>query len=233
MLDCIILAGGLGTRLREFVPDKPKPLAPINGVPFLDLLLGHLPPLNKVVLAVGYKASQITSHFEVHSYPFPIEFSIENSPLGTGGAIAQALTHTCSEHILVINGDSFLEFSLSEMLEDHLQNNADITIASVRVDNANRYGKLHIDPLTKQILNFEEKMPTEAPGIINGGVYLIKRTLFESLSFGPIFSLERDAFPIFLKKRMFAHHCKGRFIDIGTGESFLESQNFFSKQGPL
>ncbi len=225
MIECIILAGGLGTRLRSSVPDKPKPLAPIQGVPFLDILLNRLNFVSKVVLAISYKASQIIDHYQKNPPSFRIEYSIEETLLGTGGAIAYAMQKTTSSPILVLNGDSFLDFSFESLLQSHLENQADLTIVSTHVENASRYGQLNIDFPSQKIQGFQEKSEDIHPGWINAGVYLMERTLFNGLDLGPTFSFEKDALPLLLNKKVFSHPCSGTFIDIGTPESFEAAQH--------
>lgn len=227
MIECVILAGGLGTRLRSVVSHVPKPLAPINGVAFLDLLLTQIAgfsAVSKVVLAIGYKASQIVQHYKYHTFPFLLEFSIEDFPLGTGGALKKALNLIESEHVLVLNGDSYLSFSFSELWNFHLQTSADITLSAVFAKSANRYGLLELDIETTQILSFKEKSQESTQGLVNAGVYLMKKTIMDEFIFDGAFSLEKDVFPKCISHKMYAHICTGPFIDIGTPESFLLAQ---------
>jgi D-glycero-alpha-D-manno-heptose 1-phosphate guanylyltransferase len=224
MVDCIVLAGGLGTRLRATVPDRPKPLALINGVPFLDILLKRLQGMHKAVLAVGYRAQQIVEHYQQHPPLVPVEFSLEDSPLGTGGAVKRALAQTHSEHVLVLNGDSLLEVDLALLLHAHHERQADLTIACIAARDACRFGRLVLEPKSQRVLQFQEKSPDAAPGLINGGVYVMRRDLLSPLPLGDQFSLERDAFPMLVSKRIFGHVCDGLFIDIGTASSFKEAQ---------
>lgn len=219
MIDVIILAGGLGTRLRDTVPDLPKPLAPINGRPFLDILLNQIKPLpiSKTILAIGYRATQIIDYYKSSS----LEFSIEDTPLGTGGALKKALEKSVAPYLLVMNGDSYLDFSLQALL----QKNADLVIACREVENASRYGKIKIEA-NGRISSFSEKSPIQEKGIINGGIYLMKRNLLDA--FEGVFSLEQDVFPKILEKDVYATLCHGKFIDIGTKDSFFEAQTLLS-----
>ncbi|MCK4935043.1 MAG: nucleotidyltransferase family protein [Simkaniaceae bacterium] len=221
-MDAIILAGGLGTRLQKVVSDRPKPLALIKNTPFLDLLINKLKHLPKIVLAVGYKADQIVDYYSNQS---TIAFSIESTPLGTGGAIKQALNQTSSEDVLVLNGDSFLDISLEDFFQYHSSKQADITLATVKVDDANRFGTLDLDPKNQRLVSFHEKSSKVGSGWINAGVYLLKRTLFEEFSNNSAFSFEHDMMPKLLNKEAFGYHCKGTFIDIGTEGSYKKAQN--------
>ncbi|MFA5250814.1 MAG: sugar phosphate nucleotidyltransferase [Parachlamydiales bacterium] len=234
-MECIILAGGLGTRLKKTVPDLPKPLAPVNDQPFLALLLKQLaafkkPKISKVILAVGYKAEAVQACFQKKFYPFELLFSRESLPLGTGGALKKALSLCTQETVLALNGDSYLAFDPEKLFLAHSEKQADITLAYTEITEASRYGRLVLDP-AERILSFQEK-PSQntvlkpANGKINGGVYLIQKQILEQLPFkeNQAFSLEKEAFPIFLKKRFFACFASGIFIDIGTPESYLKAQ---------
>lgn len=231
MIDCVLLVGGLGKRLQSVVSGKPKPLAAVNGIPFLDLLLRQLASfaqIRKVILAVGYLKEQIIEQYQKHSYPYEIAFSLEETPLGTGGALQKALKQTTSDIVLAMNGDSFLEFEFSSFLNTHQQTRADFSLIYREVPDISRYGHLYINPQTGQILNFEEKTGRPEKGLINGGVYLLAPNLLSSLQIGTAYSLETDAFPRLLKKRVFGYACQGLFIDIGTPDSFAQAQTLFN-----
>lgn len=227
-MDAIILAGGMGTRLREVVPDIPKPLALINGYPFLDFLFAQLHAckgIKRVILAIGYKASLIIAHYEKTPPPLPFLYSFETSPLGTGGALSKALEFVQSEEVLVLNGDSYLEFPWPQMLEFHHEKRASLTIACREVEEVDRYGQVVLAPATHEIKGFIEKGQKSGKGWINGGVYLINREVASSLPSGSAFSFETEGIPSLLKKRVFGYPCRGKFIDIGTKESYIEAQN--------
>jgi D-glycero-alpha-D-manno-heptose 1-phosphate guanylyltransferase len=214
-IESIILAGGLGTRLRECVPDLPKPLAPINGTPFLDILLKQMRtfPVSSIVLAVGYKAEHIQDHYKGHS----LIFSVEDKPLGTGGALKKALALTTSDHVLVLNGDSFLDIDFAAFWQQHQETRADLTLACLKMEDAGRYGSVSFEEDTGRIRSF-----TEPSSWINGGVYLMQRDLLKA--FPDSFSLEKEAFPALLHKNLYGFPCEGTFIDIGTKSSFCEAQ---------
>lgn len=213
MFDCIILAGGLGTRLKETVPDLPKPLAPIRGRPFLDILLSQLQPLplKKIILAIGYKAEHIQAY-----YKDTVQFSIEEQPLGTAGALFQALKKTTTPYVLVLNGDSYLEFSFPDMQKP----GADLVIACIERENGSRFGQIAVDQ-EGRIRAFTEKSSCTS-GLVNGGIYWMRRDLLQD--FPHAFSLEKEVFPAILDRQVFASICRGKFIDIGTKESFFEAQ---------
>ena len=234
-VDSIVLAGGFGKRLKKHLPDLPKALAPINNTPFIDLLIDQIKAfkkISKVILALGYKAKMIQNHCQKTNYGVPLEYSIEKTPLGTGGAFKKAL-HLCqTEHVLVLNGDSFLNFNFSSLFQAHIKQKADITLVYTSVDDVSRYGQIIVDPLSQKICSFKEKEKNKkSQGFISCGFYLVKKNLFKDLTLEKkeSFSLEKEAFPLFLeKKRFFGFFCKEPFIDIGTKESFLESQTVLS-----
>jgi len=220
-MDAIILAGGLGKRLRATVSDVPKPLAPIRGKPFLDILLAQLSPhVERIILAIGYKLEQIKACYHADE----VLFSEENTPLGTGGALKQALQRTHSSPVLALNGDSYFGIDIEKLLTFHQSKHAHLTIACREVDDVSRYGSIFFDE-KKRVIAFQEKKARSGPGWINGGIYLMDKDFLDSFSDAP-FSLEQEAFPILLKKRVFAYPSAGKFIDIGTKESYLEAQGF-------
>ncbi|MBO7522674.1 MAG: NTP transferase domain-containing protein, partial [Bacteroidales bacterium] len=120
-LEAIILAGGLGTRLRDTVPDLPKPMAPINGEPFLEYQLSWLSKydIKKIVLSTGFMADKISSYFGDEYNGIPLEYSIETTPLGTGGAIAYSMQKTAGKDILIINGDTWFPINIRDFLSFH------------------------------------------------------------------------------------------------------------------
>ena len=232
-IDSIILAGGLGTRLREVVPDLPKPMVSINGKPFLDLILSLLNKcgsIERVILAVGYMADKIIERYEKSSeYSFEILFSVEEKFLGTGGAIKNALKYTETNNVLVLNGDSFVEVDLYDFLKKHLQTNADMTIVLKELENSNRYRSVKIDEDNK-ITCFEEKKTGPSKGLINAGVYMIKKTLFDSIKEQTVISLEKELLPVFIKKDVFGYIGKGKFIDIGIPETYRMADKYLREE---
>ena len=226
-MDLIILAGGQGTRLRKAVPDLPKALAPINRKPFLQILTERLKRFScfgKIIFALSYRSEQIISFIESQTGLLPFEFSIEFSPLGTGGAVKKAMQQSSTDHVFVLNGDTYLNIDYQDFLKCHLQNKADFTIAYHNSENAKRYGSLKIAPSSQKVLSFSEKRGVK--GWINAGVYLFHHCLFQEFA-EDAFSLEEVAFPFFVKKRTYGYRCDSLFIDIGTQESFHQAQKLF------
>ena len=222
-IDAIILAGGMGTRLRGIISGIPKPLAAINGRPFLDILLGQLNSfgcIEKVVLAIGYKADIIMNRYTENSeYDFEIAFSVEKNLLGTGGAIKQAISLTTSDDVLILNGDSYVEIDISDFVATHKSTNAFATVVLKEAESANRYGRVEIDE-QKRVLFFEEKENNDTSGFINAGMYLIKRDIFNDVEEGMVLSLEREILPKLVVFGMYGYIASGKFIDIGVPETY-------------
>jgi D-glycero-alpha-D-manno-heptose 1-phosphate guanylyltransferase len=227
-MDAIILAGGLGTRLQPVVSAVPKPLAPVAGRPFLDILLAQLHKfgcVRKVILAVGHKAQMIQARYQnAEDYGFDIEFSLEQSPLGTGGAVCQALSLTASEDVLVLNGDSYVEFELEALAAMHASNNASVTMVVVEVADTSRFGRVMLDLPRGRVIEFTEKGGASGRGFINAGCYLLAREAFEPVSFGAS-SFETDLLPQRISTT-YALIATGKFIDIGVPESYAAAAEY-------
>ncbi|EHE6839955.1 NTP transferase domain-containing protein, partial [Campylobacter coli] len=174
-MQAIVLAGGLGTRLRSVVQDLPKPMAPINGEPFLAFVLEHLKKqgITEVILSVSYKYELIQEYFKDEFHGMRIRYNIEKELLGTGGAIKDALKLIKNE-VYVLNGDTFFDIDLKKLV---LSNSNKICIALKQIQNFDRYGTVNID---KQglVTSFEEKV-FKKQGLINGGIYLLKKDIFD------------------------------------------------------
>lgn len=230
MIDAIILAGGLGTRLQRVVPQVPKTLAPILGTPFLQILLDQLQEakcISKIILALGYKAEMVADFIPKG---LPLELSIEKEPLGTGGAVLLALPKVSSEDFLVINGDTFFGIDFDQFYAFHREKNSPATIAvRYEEEDASRYGSIAICE-EQTILHFEEKSEDRKPGWISGGIYLIKKSTLDFFNAGNNYSIEKDFFPFLLKNRMFAYPSSELFIDIGTAQSYERAQSILQSR---
>lgn len=225
--EAIILSGGLGTRLRDAVSNLPKSMAPVNGRPFLDYILSYLGQykISTLTLAVGYKAEDIITHYgEKYNY------SVETQPLGTGGAVRQAMELCTANEVLVLNGDSFFDIDLGAFYERHSAAQADCSLALRRVGNTARYGTVHLEP-GGRISKFHEKSGKEKEGIINGGVYILNRQKYLGHTpAGQPFSIETD----FFEKKMnelniFGFIYEDYFIDIGIKEDYEKAQDDFKR----
>ena len=223
----VLLVGGMGTRLQAVLPAAtPKPLARLGGTPFLQLLIRQLRAqgFRHVVMCTGHLADQIEEEFGNGSkWDITIDYSKETEPLGTGGAVKLAGCYLadCSDFV-VMNGDSFLEINLRELIDFHLGHKGALTMAIRQVPSAARYGTVQVNE-SSRIVAFDEKQGIEKPGLINGGVYVFKRAVLECMPDGPS-SLENDVFPLLINDGIFAVPQDGMFIDIGTPEDYARAQ---------
>jgi D-glycero-alpha-D-manno-heptose 1-phosphate guanylyltransferase len=220
MMDAIILAGGMGTRLRETIPDLPKPMAPVNGKPFLFYVLNWLKdyPVEKIILSTGYRSESITDYFGQSFCGIPLEYIVEHKPLGTGGAIKFAMKKSHGDDVLVLNGDTWFPVSLDSFFLFHTCGQNKFSLALKHMKDFSRYGSVDCEGDT--IIRFNEKKICKE-GLINGGIYIINRTFFGSLQLPEIFSVEAEVFEKYagssLVKCMIFDE---PFIDIGIPEDY-------------
>jgi len=227
--EAVILAGGLGTRLREVVRDIPKSMAPVNGKPFLEYQLAYLQSwgIDHVVLSVGYKNEVIREHFGEQYQDVRIDYAIEEKPLGTGGGIQLALQKTDGQAAFILNGDTFFEVNLQRLHDLYRIKNADLCMALHFCDDVSRYGAVEIDD-DGRITGFHEKGQQSGEGFMNGGVYYFKKAYFDSFDFHEKFSLEKDFFEKHYKEEHFyGLRCYSYFIDIGIPADYERAQDEF------
>ena len=228
--EAIILCGGKGTRLKEVVNDVPKPLAPIDGIPFLSILMKYLKAqgIERVILATGYMHEKIENLYGNCYEGMEIVYSIEHNPLGTGGAIAKALRKIKSENVLVLNGDSVIKFQLNEIKKQFSEIKFHSLLILKPMERVERYGA--VKTFENRVTAFEEKSFKEQC-LINTGVYILNKEIFSDKAENEVFSFEKD----FLEKEvekgsLFGMECKGFFIDIGVPEDYAAAQNNLIKQ---
>jgi D-glycero-alpha-D-manno-heptose 1-phosphate guanylyltransferase len=225
-MDIIILAGGLGTRLKPVVQDVPKPMAPVGDRPFLQYLFDYLIGQNisdRWLISVGYKYQKIIDYFGDRYRSCHLIYLLENHALGTGGAIKTALSQVTTEHVLILNGDTFFQVDLSEMFHFHLAQNADMTLALKPLVNFNRYHNVLLDE-NQRVSNFEEKKMKEQ-GHINGGIYILRKNLLETFQLPETFSFEDDFLKPYVQHlSIYGYISKNYFIDIGIPEDYQKSQ---------
>lgn len=228
--EAIILAGGLGTRLRSVISEIPKPMAEVNGKPFLHYLFKYLNHFDysRVILSVGFKSEIIEKYFDSEYLGMEIIYSHEKEPLGTGGGINNALKSAITDHPLILNGDTFFDIDLEEFRKGHMEMQAECSLALRNVENASRYGTVKTDAQNR-IVNFMEKgEETAETGYINGGIYLLNKSIFERTDFPQKFSLEKDYFEKYYRDQKFCgFKYKGYFIDIGIPDDYHKAQNDF------
>jgi len=225
-MEAIILAGGLGTRLSKAVPNLPKVMAPINGIPFLQIILDYLflHKVSHIVLAIGYKGSFIQECFLDSYKGMRIAYSVEDMPLGTGGAIKKAFKACKENDFFVLNGDTYFDVDLGKMMDFHKTQKSALTIAVKPMIDFERYGKVVIKD--EKVVRFEEKKKC-SKGNINGGVYLLNRCVFEDTT-EECFSFEKNILEN-SKTAIFAFVSEGFFIDIGIPEDYEKAKTVFSK----
>ena len=225
----LLLVGGMGTRLRPVLSDKPKPLAPVGDITFLELLVLQLRSqgLRQLIMCSGFQAGQIQQEFgDGSKWSVKIDYSEETRALGTAGAIKFAerfLLQACD--FVVMNGDSFLELDLGRLIRFHREHGGCASMAVRRVADAARYGTVQSDE-NKRVVRFGEKMGIPEPGTINGGVYVFNRDVLRHIPDGPS-SLEKDVLPDLLNHGVFALEQSGMFIDIGTPEDYARAQALY------
>ena len=220
--DTLVLAGGLGTRIRSALGELPKILAPIGGQPYLTYLLAWLRHFGaaRVVLGLGHRADAVIAHLHEHAPSnIAVETIVEPRPLGTAGAIRFARPRLRSDPVVVLNGDSFAEADLCSLLNRHHATGARGTMLCTEVTNAGRYGRVDIDGRAF-IRGFAEKDPTfHGTALINAGIYALSAALLDEIVAGAAVSLERDVFERMPAGTLAAFITGGEFIDIGTPES--------------
>jgi NDP-sugar pyrophosphorylase family protein len=233
-----ILAGGLGTRLRPAIGERAKVIAPVDGRPFLRLLLDQLAAagFRDVVLCTGFRADEVEAALGARHGPIALRYSRESEPLGTGGALRGALPLLAGDEILAMNGDSFCELDFAAAWAWHRGKGSDATLVAVEVPDASRYGRVEIDA-DDRVRRFTEKQEGGGAGWINAGIYLLSRARIAALPAGRALSLERDALPAWASTALYGYRVRGRFIDIGTPGAYSAASRFFrgesGDRGPL
>lgn len=224
-MEAILLAGGLGTRLKGVTGDKyPKPLAELNGVPFIHYLIKYLmhAGVKKFVFAVSHHGQMVADNINQHFPELDVSFSFEDEPLGTGGAIKQALTHIKGDSALVLNSDSFMEFSLDKFLLFSDENPTQINILCTQVEDISRFGAVQISD-DNNVSQFNEK-GLQGQGFINSGVYFVPKSHPKINGLSGKFSFENDVLAA-VDVPVFAMKAQGVFFDIGTPADLQKSQH--------
>lgn len=227
-ITAVVLAGGMGTRLRPVVADRPKVLAEVNGRPFLYYLLDQLTSagIRRIVLCTGYMAETVSALLGSRYRDADLIYSLETAPSGTGGALRLALPLLSSDPVLVMNGDSYCELDLALFAVSHDQSGAVATIALADVVDISRYGAVDIAE-DCSINAFVEKGNRCGRGLINAGLYLLPGSVIAGIPPGEVFSLERDLFPCMIGKGLQGYSRTGKFIDIGVPDDYQAAARFF------
>lgn len=234
-LDAFVLAGGLGTRLRAVVSDQQKILAPVAGRPVIARLLHQLAEagIRRAVLGVGHGAAQVRGSLGDSYGPMSLEYSEETEPQGTAGALRHARPLLRSDPVLVLNGDSYVEANLAAFLAWHRARGGVASVLLATIPDPSRYGSVYADARGRVTAFLEKARPKGGPApalpaAINAGVYLLARSVIDRLGERTPLSLERDVFPSLVGAGLYAYPGGGRFIDIGTPESYAEAEAFFT-----
>ncbi|HHD81704.1 MAG TPA: D-glycero-D-manno-heptose 1-phosphate guanosyltransferase [Campylobacterales bacterium] len=220
-MEAIVLAGGLGTRLKSVVSDVPKPMALVAQKPFLSYLLEYLNSygVSRVVLAVGYKWEVIEAYFGQDFKGMELLYSVEQEPLGTGGAVKKALEMISGEEVLMLNGDTYFKVDLKRL---QIRPNSKITLSLKEMQDFNRYGSVEFNE-TGRLTSFQEKCYKEQ-GYINGGVYLLRRDIFCDYHLSKNFSFEKFLENNFKNLGISTERSNAYFIDIGIPEDYRRAQ---------
>lgn len=239
----LILAGGLGTRLRPLVKDKPKPMADVGSKPFLEYQVSFLKRygFRHFVFCVGYLHQHIREYFgDGWRWDVRIDYSIEEEPLGTGGALKHAEAHVHGT-FLALNGDSFLDADLDQLVRSHERSRSDQkrqgTIALTQVEEAGRYGTVRLGP-GNEVLEFVEKSAESPEGkgpseqYINAGIYVLEPEILRMIPRSRKVSIERDVFPSLLADGGGLYGCflDGFFVDIGTPAGYRELRDYLKER---
>ena len=225
-MDVVVLAGGLGKRLKAKTGETPKVMAAVNGIPFLDLLLKNLSAqgFKRVILCTGYKAQEIESHYRASKLNLHIEFSREEKPLGTGGAFKLARNKVQSPVFLGLNGDCFCSVSFRDFVLFHQQKKALASLVLNKVEEKSDFGSVVLDP-KGQIVSFQEKANLASSPFVSVGIYCFQKEIFDLMPAQEVFSIEHDFFPRLIGKGFFGFVTEQAFLDIGTPDRYERAQN--------
>ena len=229
MKEVIILAGGLGTRLKEVIKELPKCLAPIGKKTFLYFCLENLKKqgFEKFIFALGYQSEKVINYIESQNFGIEYVFSVEEEQLGTGGCIKKAFGYCKSEDVLVVNGDTFFYFEINSFFKFHILHESIFSIALTQVNNNERYGSVEIDK-NAEVVAFKEKNNSNNSNI-NTGFYFENKK-FDFNNFPEKFSIEKDFFEDKNKNiKIYAKVFNGDFLDIGTPDDYSKSEIFVNK----
>jgi NDP-sugar pyrophosphorylase family protein len=220
-IDVVILCGGLGSRLKSVVADRPKPMAIIGERPFLAILIDRFRSFGfrRFVLCTGYMSEAVEAYFVGPTGEIEVVISREPQPLGTAGAVKLAESHIRSDPFLVANGDSFCPVDLAAFVRFHQARGAVLSMAVAPSRDPKDYGTVIVDA-DQRIVGFKEKAGAQTPGHINAGLYLFSRQVLASLPEAVKTSLECDLFPRLVGRRCYAFMGSNPVLDIGTPERF-------------
>jgi D-glycero-alpha-D-manno-heptose 1-phosphate guanylyltransferase len=231
-VEAIILAGGKGTRLQSVVSDVPKPMAPIGGRPFLELILEPLgrQGIDRAILSVGYKWHSIRQYFGTRYQNMALDYAVEPTPLGTGGGLARASgLLSPATHFIAVNGDTYFDVDIGRLRNVAREKSADLAIALTRMSPGERYSAVKV--AAEGVIE-AFSADASAGGFANGGVYVFARRLVADMCDKAYSSLENDWIPRWLsaQRRLIGIRCGGRFVDIGVPEDYRKAVALFDNR---
>jgi len=223
--DVVILAGGLGKRLKSVTGDAQKVLAKIGDQPFLGILIDYIASqgASRFILCIGHGGTEVETYFKNKYRDREIIFSREDSPLGTGGAIKQGSQYVETDQFLAMNGDCFCVIDYNRFMAFHQKHKANATIAIAKLPDVRDYGSITINEKS-QIIAFKEKSTLVQAGLINTGTYCLDKNVFSLAQTPQKFSIEYDFFPHLVGKGFYGFEVENKFIDIGTPERYSWAQ---------
>jgi len=229
-MECIVLAGGLGTRLQSVIGAYPKCMAEVDGKPFLHYLFDYIEQqgCTRVILSLGFKHEVILEWLQQQHRKIEVDYVVETEPLGTGGGISLALAKAKEQDVLVLNGDTMFRVALPRMMQYHIEKNAGTTLALKQMYDFDRYGVVQMDK-NGTITAFEEKKHYDK-GLINGGVYIVNKATLLSKHLPEKYSFEKDYFEKNVSDGMlFGYLSDAYFIDIGIPADYEQAKKDFKK----
>ena len=229
-MDAVILCGGLGKRLRTVSGETPKVMMDLEGDPFLNLIIKHLASqgINHIILCTGYKADEVERYYRQTDLGVVVDFSREDSPLGTGGAVKNSIPLIETDLFFILNGDSFCPVDLKSLSAFHLQHQARVSVAVSEVKASKDFGGVVIGA-KGEVQAFLEKDEKNPQKYVNAGVYCFSREMLNNMPNKKVFSLEYDFFPQLIGKGLYAQVTNKKFFDIGTPQRYNEAVNLLRK----
>lgn len=231
-MDVLILCGGLGTRLRPLVPDRPKGLAEIDGKPFLEHLITYIAGagFRSFILCIGHQGEQIREYFRKDRLPdLKISFSEESAPLGTAGALKNARGFIESNPFMAVNGDTFIEVDFRKLIAFHFSKNALLTMAVSKACESNDTGAVVLSD-DEMVSSYKERGKAEE-SFVNMGIYIMGKEILDRIPGKKAYSLECDLFPKMAGKGFFGFDAKTQILDIGTPERYKRANNLLRDKG--
>ncbi len=237
-MEVIILCGGLGKRLRPIIYDHPKVLAKIGNTTFLDILINNISiyELKNITLCIGHLKDHVKRHFcyycdgnnNCNHNGYNIKFSEEEEPLGTGGALKNAIPSIRCDTFIAMNGDSICNVDYRDLVNFHINKNALLSMVLVRSLTSKDYGTVLLDN-SQRIISFNEKTTNNKESLINAGIYIMQKDILYHMPKGKTFSLEYDLFPKLCNDRFYGFITEGEVIDIGTPERYEKATDILTR----